>query len=271
MRARVANRSARIIATLSVLAVLATGLSGCVSMALTGVASAGIAASEERGLGGALTDARIRTDINAKWLNASMDMLQKVDLSVQEGRVLLTGSVPTQEMRLEAVKLVWQVEGVREVHNEIKVGEGAGVANYARDVWISTQLRSDILFDRAVQSVNYSIETVDGTVYLMGVAQNQSELDRVTNYARNLRYVKRVVSYMRIKDQPAAPGNTPGGTTQATSRPAPAGGPAGGPVPALIPSSPMPPAAVPPAPAPGGMPGRAPVESAPLDAPGRTS
>lgn len=179
-------------------------LSGCVEMAIGGAATAGVAASEERGLGGALTDTRIRADINEKWLQASLDILQKVDLSIHEGRVLLTGTVPTADMRLQAVKLTWQVDGVRTVMDEIKVGEdNSGAIDYARDVWISTQLRSSILFDRAVLSVNYSVETVDGVVYLMGVAQNQAELDRVTNYARNQRYVKQVVSYVRIKDQPA--------------------------------------------------------------------
>src|SRR5579871_1730465 len=144
MRASGLRRACWTIGGAVALAGLASGLSGCVGIVIGGAASAGVAASEERGLGGALSDTRIRTDINAKWLNASMDMLQKVDLSVNEGRVLLTGTVPTPEMRVEAVKLVWQVDGVREVMNEIKVAdEGSGVGGYARDVWIATQLRSD--------------------------------------------------------------------------------------------------------------------------------
>ncbi|MBI3517002.1 MAG: BON domain-containing protein [Proteobacteria bacterium] len=251
-----ARRMIRAIGGVAVLAGLAGGLSGCVGLALTGAASAGIAASEERGLGGALADTRIRTDINSKWLNASMDMLQKLELTVQEGRVLLTGTVPDPEMRVEAVKLVWQVEGVREVINEIKVGEGSGAGDYARDVWITTQLRSSLLFDRAIQSVNYSIDAVDGVVYLMGVAQSQAELDRATNYARNLRYVKRVVSYVRIKDRPAPAGTT----TQATGQPgAPPG--AAAPMPAPAPDT---------APV-GSLPGRAPVDAAPLAPPDKPS
>ena len=254
-----ARRMIRVIGGVVVLAGLAGGLSGCVGLALTGAASAGIAASEERGVGGALTDTRIRADINSKWLNASMDMLQKLELTVQEGRVLLTGTVPTPEMRVDAVKLVWQVEGVREVINEVKVGEGGGAGDYARDVLITTQLRSSLLFDRDIQSVNYSIDAVDGVVYLMGVAQNQAELDRATNYARNLRYVKRVVSYVRIKDRPAPAGTTTQATgSQTTGQPP--GAPAG----------------AAPAPAPdttpvGNPPGRAPIDSAPLAPPDKPS
>jgi osmotically-inducible protein OsmY len=236
---------------------LVTSLSGCVETVIGGVATVGVAATEERGVSGALTDARIRTDINAAWLHASMDMLQKVDLSVNEGRVHLTGTVPTPEMRLQAVKLVWQVEGVRQVLDDIDVGQDRTTAgSYARDVWISTQLRSDLLFDRAVDSVNYSVETVEGTVYLMGVAQNQAELDRVTNYARNIGSVKRVVSYVRMKDQPLP--RATGGTTQA------GGPPPGGAV--VAPSSAAPPPPVPPVPV-GNMPERAPVETEPLSSP----
>src|SRR5271163_1510351 len=195
MRTSAMRRPARMIVGAGLLAGLAASLSGCITLAVGGAATAGVAVSEDRGLSGALTDTRIRADINGKWLNASMDVLQKVDLTVQEGRVHLTGTVPTADMRLQAVKLVWQVEGVRQVIDDIEVGEDkSGVGDYARDVLISTRLRTDILFDRAIQSVNYSVETVDGVVYLMGVAQDQAELDRVTGYARNLRYVKRVVS-----------------------------------------------------------------------------
>ena len=253
MRASVVRQAMGMIGAAGLLAGLATGLSGCVTLAIGGAATAGVAASEEKGLSGALTDTRIRTDINSKWINASMDIEQKVDLTIEEGRVHLTGTVPTADMRLQAVKLVWQVEGVRQVIDDIQVGESkGGIGDYSRDVWISTELRSQILFDRHIQSVNYTVETVHGIVYLMGVAQNQRELERVIDYARNLRYVQRVVSYVRIKDQPV-----PGGaaTTQASGAPAP-GAPA-----AAAPSEPPPAVS-------SDRPGeRAPVEMAPLDAP----
>jgi osmotically-inducible protein OsmY len=257
MRASAMRRAFGMIVGASLLAGLAASLSGCVSLALGGAATVGVAASEDRGLGGALTDTRIRTDINGKWLNASMDVLQKVDLTVSEGRVHLTGTVPTAEMRLQAVKLVWQVEGVRQVIDDIEVGDDkSGVGDYARDVWISTRLRTDILFDRAIESVNYSVETVDGVVYLMGVAQNQTELDRVTDYARNMRYVKRVVSYARLKGQPVP------ATTQASgAAPAPGGAPDTAP--------PAAPAAAPPPPVPPTPLNRAPVEATPLASPAR--
>jgi osmotically-inducible protein OsmY len=100
------------------------------------------------------------------------------------------------------VKAAWGVNGVKEVINEIKVSDEGGPGNYARDAWISAQLRSRLLFDKQIMSVNYSIDTVDQVVYLMGIARNQKELDVVINYARSLSYVKQVVNYVILRDDP---------------------------------------------------------------------
>jgi osmotically-inducible protein OsmY len=182
----------------------AVALGGCsTESALLGAgATVGVAASQERGLSGAIEDTEIRARINHLWLQSDEELYRKVSLQVQEARVLLTGQVPTRDMRLEAVRLAWQVDGVREVINEIEVDDPSALG-FAGDTWISTQLKSKLLFDRDVSSINYSIETVDGVVYLMGVAQDKAELDRVVAHARNLRYVRGVVSYVRVK-QPLA-------------------------------------------------------------------
>jgi osmotically-inducible protein OsmY len=177
-------------------------LTGCISAAIGAGAIATSAAVQERGLKGGIDDTVIRAQINSHWLGHDADMYRLVSLSVVEGRVLLTGSVRLPKMRIDAVRLTWKVNGVREVINEIKVTDEGGVISYARDSWISTQLKSKMLFDKKILSINYSIETVNGAVYLMGIAQDQQELNRVTNHARTLRYVKRVVSYVRLKSDP---------------------------------------------------------------------
>jgi len=115
--------------------------------------------------------------------------------------VLLTGDVPNPEMRVDAVRLAWQADGVRQVINEIKVEGGGGVTGYVSDSWITSNIRTKMTFDKYVQSINYSVETVDGTVYLMGIAQDQKELDRVIDYARNAKYVKNVTSYVRLRGE----------------------------------------------------------------------
>ena len=122
--------------------------------------------------------------------------------TVNQGRVLLTGVVQDPNDRVEAVRLVWQVPGVKQVMNEIRVADSEGVPGFVRDNWITTRLRTAMTFDKEISSLNYSIDTVQGVVYLMGVAMNQRELDRVMDIARTIPNVKQVVSYVKMIGEP---------------------------------------------------------------------
>lgn len=181
------------------LAFIAVVLSSCspLGMATGAGAAMGIAAAREGGISGAVSDVRICAQINDLWFKYDLETFAKLNMTVDQGRVLVTGVVQDPEDRVEAIRLVWQVEGVQQVINEIRLAEGEGLPGIVRDKWITTRLRTALTFDREVQSINYSIETVQGTVYLMGVAQNQQELDRVLNVARTIPHVKQVVSYVK--------------------------------------------------------------------------
>lgn len=164
--------------------------------------TAGVAAAHEGGIKSSLEDARIETQINDLWFKRDFDMFRKVNLTVDQGRVLLTGVVQKPEHRVDAVRLAWQPAGVRQVINEIKVAGSDGIKGWARDNWIAGRLRGAILFDKTIQSINYTIECVQGVVYLIGVAQNQGELDKVTLHARQIPYVRQVVSYVKLAGTP---------------------------------------------------------------------
>jgi osmotically-inducible protein OsmY len=183
-------------------AVLALG--ACAPVVIGAGVTAGVAASQERGLAGAASDTKIRLQINHLWFQESTSLYSKIGLQVQEGRVLLTGQAPGPDVRVTAVRLAWQAEDVIEVINEIELGDKSSLSDAARDEWIGAQLRARLVGDAAVASINYSIETVNGSVYLIGVAQNQAEVDRVIAYAKNIAYVRRVLNYMRIKTAPAS-------------------------------------------------------------------
>lgn len=176
----------------------ALAVSGCAPLVVGGAGTAAVAASEYRGLKGFASDTQIRASINNLWLQHSLDMTNRIGLTIDQGRVLLTGRAADAQMRLDAVRLAWQAEGVQEVINEIQIDTGAGIVDNARDTWISTQLRTRLTFDGDIHSQNYSIDTVDGVVYLMGVATTQAELDRVIQHARSVANVQRVVNYVRL-------------------------------------------------------------------------
>lgn len=177
-------------------------LSACAPPIIGAGATAGLAASQERGLKGAWTDAEIQAKINQLWFEKDIDIFRKLDLTVNQGRVLITGIVQNPEHRVEAVRLAWQPSGVKQVINEIRVAKSEGITGFARDTWISGRLRAALTFNRDIYSINYSIDTVQGTVYLMGTAQNQQELNRVIEIARTIPDVKQVVSYVKPLDKP---------------------------------------------------------------------
>ena len=180
-------------------------LAGCSAwdMTLSGGATAATAASEERGLGQAVNDNGILLGIENAMLQEDAGLITKVDVNVHEGRVLLAGQVDRPEDRVTAVKLAWQQANVVEVINEIKVANSESVGEYLHDAWLAQTLRNDLLFDSQVRSINYNVDCVAGTIYLMGVAQNQAELQRVIDHARDISYVRNVVSFVRLKDDPA--------------------------------------------------------------------
>ncbi len=190
-------------AVLLLAAALSLALDGCAPVVVGAGAAAGVVAVQERGFQGAIRDTETRIEINNLWLKESASLYGKINLQVQEGRVLLTGNVPDPMTRLSAVRLAWQATGVAEVINEIEVRDTSSLMDTARDEWISAELKGRLLVDRAIVSINYSIDTVNQTVYLIGVAQSQAELDRAIAHAKDIPYVRRVVDYVRLKDDPA--------------------------------------------------------------------
>lgn len=186
-----------------VVAVSAAALSGCAGVVVGAGATAGTAAVEDRGISGAISDTKIRAQINDLWFRSDIEMFRKVDLTILEGRVMLTGVVATEKARAEAVRLAWQASGVKDVYDDVEVvPNGEATIDKATDTWIEEKLNTKLLFDKKIENVNYAVDVVDGVVYVMGIAQSQDELDRVIAYARDIANVKRVVSHVVLKTSP---------------------------------------------------------------------
>lgn len=188
------------ILAVALLALAGPALSGCVGLAVGAGAAGGVALAEERTLGRQVDDLTIGVAINEGLFAHSERLFLDVSVDVTEGRVLLAGKVPTAADRVDAVRIAWQAEGVVEVINELKVDDTGDIGEYLSDVRISTVLRAALLVDSEVNSINFNVETVDGVVYLTGVALTQAELDRVVDHARTISGVRKVVSHVRVAE-----------------------------------------------------------------------
>lgn len=169
---------------------------------LGGAGLVGYGASQERGLGGAISDATIEAKINSYFLASKYkELFANVSVDSVEGKVLLAGNVPSREAKVQAENITWGISGVKEVINQIQVRNSYefSTKNAARDSWITTQIESRLLFSKNIASRNFSIETIDGVVYLMGIAKDRNEMQAVAQTSAQVPGVKKVVSYIRIK------------------------------------------------------------------------
>ncbi len=174
-------------------------LSGCAGGMIVGAgATAGVALAQERSVGEAVDDKTIQIKINEGMFQLDANLFGNVDVEVVQGRVLLTGSVKLANDRVRAAQKTWQVAGVKEVLNEIQVTDRGGLIDYIKDAKITTQLRYLMLRDKEINDINFTAETVNGVVYLMGIAVKQEEVDKLTNHARNIAGVVKVISHVRL-------------------------------------------------------------------------
>ena len=184
---------------LAIVPLAALAISGCEPSAMaSGGASVGIAVAQDRSIGAAVDDTIIASQIVSNFYQFDIELLRLVSTEVVEGRVLLTGNVPNPVNRVDAVRVTWQVDGVTEVLNEIQVSNQTGLKDFALDLWISTQFRTKLLLDKDIRAINYNVETVNRVIYLIGIARSELELKRITNHARTIENVQKVISHVRI-------------------------------------------------------------------------
>lgn len=216
----------------ALLLLLAPVLSGCVAAAVGAGTEAGVSLAEERSLGTKIDDVTIYSDISRLYIkDGTTDLFAGVTVDVRHARVLLTGNVPNDSVAQKAVQLAWQAKGVEEVINEIIIAPDSGFTNAANDLVIKKNLEARLLVTKNVWVINYSLNVVNGTAYMLGRVKDQAELDRALNVARTTKGVKRVVNYLQIRAEsdPARPAVSPYATQPASVQaPAPVETPASG-------------------------------------------
>lgn len=165
----------------------------------------GCAVVQERTIGESIDDTSAGTQIEAVlFANGGVAKFGEVDVEVADRLALLVGRVPTEADRIEAERLAWTVNAIDEVANELVVAN----RDFVRDIndpWIAARVRGRLLGDGSIKGVNYNIHVFDGTVYLLGFAQSEAELRAAAQHASIIRGVKKVVSYVKLRDRIVPP------------------------------------------------------------------
>ena len=177
-------------------------LYGCspLGVVASGGATTMVVAEGERSIGTVVDDATIKLNLSSKFLQSDKNLFLDINSNVLEGRVLLTGIVDTQEIRIETVRTVWEVNGVKEVINEIEVGSKTTIKEYANDLWINTQVKTLAAKTVGLRSLSYNFETIKGKVYIAGITSRPEQLEIIINNTKTIKGVKEIINYVIVKE-----------------------------------------------------------------------
>ena len=177
-------------------------LNGCVGVSSTGVFGTGVSvALDPRSLGTQIDDSIMDKNLETRLLLLNKNYFLSVKTKVIDGRIFITGKINNPEEKLKITKLAWETEGVRSVKNDLKIKEKFNFKQSAKDLLITSQLRTALIFNKKIKSANYNIDTYKKKIYIYGIANSEDEKKEVINEAKQILDVGDVIaSILLVKD-----------------------------------------------------------------------
>ena len=176
-------------------------LTNCVGYSSTGVLGTGVTiALDPRSLGTQIDDSIMQQNLRGKLLSADKSYIISVKTKILDGRIFLTGKVNSVEDKLKITKLAWEIKGARSVNNDLRIKEKFDFKRSAKDLLITSQLRTALITSKKIKSVNYNIDTYRKKIYIYGIAQNENEKDEVIQEAKQILDVEDIITSIFLVD-----------------------------------------------------------------------
>ena len=177
-------------------------ITGCIGISSKGVFGSGVSiAFDPRSLGTQIDDSVMQKNLSARMILRDKSYLLSVSAKVLDGRIFLTGKVESPEEKLQLTKLSWETKGVRSVKNDIKIKEDFNFKQSAKDLLITSQLRTAMIFNQKIKATNYQIDTYKKKIFIYGISLTTDERSEVINEAKEILDVKDViVSIVLVED-----------------------------------------------------------------------
>ena len=170
-------------------------LNACVGASSKGIFGTGVSiALDPRSLGTQIDDSIMDKNLDAKLILLNKNYFLSIKTQVLDGRIFITGKVDDPEEKLKITKLAWEIEGARSVKNDVKIKEGFKFKQSAKDILITSQLRTAIIFNKKIKSANYSIDTYKKKIYIYGISETKEEQELVIEEAKQVLDVEDVIS-----------------------------------------------------------------------------
>ena len=175
--------------------------SGCVGVSSKGIFGTGVSvAFDPRSVGTQIDDSIMQKNLSARIVLLNKDYFISVKSKVLDGRIFLTGKVDNPEEKLKLTKLAWETKGARSVRNDIKIKEEFNFKQSAKDLLITSQMRSALIFNKKIKATNYQIDTYKKKIYLYGIALNSEEKKEVLKEAEGILDVEGIISSILLVD-----------------------------------------------------------------------
>ena len=176
-------------------------LSGCVGVSSSGIFGTGVSvALDPRSVGTQIDDSIMQKNLRARMILSDKKYLISVKSKVLDGRIFLTGKVDNPEEKLKLTKMAWETDGVRSVRNDIKVKEEFNFKQSAKDILITSQLRTAMILNKNIKATNYQIDTYKKKIYIYGIAITSDEKKEVIEEAKQILDVKDVIASILLVD-----------------------------------------------------------------------
>ena len=174
---------------------------GCVGTSTSGIFGTGVSvAMDPRTLGTQIDDSIMDKNLEARLLTMDKKYFLSVKTKVLDGRIFITGKVDTPEEKLKITKVAWETKGARSVKNDLKIKEKFNFKQSAKDLLITSQLKSAMIFNKKIKSVNYNIDTYKKNIYIYGIAQNEDEKSEVIKEGKEILDVEDVIASILLVD-----------------------------------------------------------------------
>ena len=170
-------------------------ISGCVGVSSTGVFGTGVSiALDPRSIGTQIDDSIMQKNLVARLSLKEKKYFLALKVKTLDGRIFLTGKVDDPEEKLHITKLAWETDGVRSVKNDIKIKEGFNFKQSAKDLLITSQLRTALILNKNIKSMNYNIDTYKKKIFIYGIALTSDEKEKVIDEAKQILDVEKVIA-----------------------------------------------------------------------------
>ena len=181
--------------------VISIFLNGCVGVSSKGIFGTGVSvAFDPRTVGTQIDDSIMQKNFSARMILLDKNYFLSVKSKVLDGRIFLTGKVDNPEEKLKLTKLAWETAGVRSVRNDIKIKESFNFKQSAKDLLITSQLRTALILDKDIKATNYQIDTYKKKIYIYGIAITPDEKNKVIDEAEKILDVQDVIASILLLD-----------------------------------------------------------------------